>query len=107
MEMVVEWQRVRVRPELLERYLEADEAVWTAGLRREEGFLGKEVWLDRERSGEAVLVIRWRSERHWKGIPEERLEDLERQFRERMPEGHERIEMRAFEVKGGEAGSGA
>ena len=102
--MIVEWLRMRVRAELLERYLEADEAVWTAGLGREEGFLGKEVWLDRERPGEVVLVIRWRSERHWKRIPEERLEDLERQFRESMPEGHERVEMRAFEVRGGESG---
>lgn len=99
--MIVEWQRVRVRPELLERYLEADEAIWTAGLRQEEGYLGKEVWLDRERPGEVVLVIRWESERHWKGIPGERVEELERHFRERVPEGHEVAEMRAFEVRGG------
>lgn len=46
-------------------------------------------------------MIRWRSEQDWKEIPEARLEDLERQFRERMPEGHERVEMRAYEVRGG------
>src|ERR1044071_2163556 len=97
--MIVEWQCMRVRPELLERYLAADEEVWTAGLAREEGFLGKEVWLDRERPGEVVLVIRWESERHWKGIAEERLEELERRFHERMPDGHEQVEVRAFEVR--------
>ena len=97
--MIVEWQRVRVHPELRQRFLEADEAVWTAGLAREEGFLGKEVWLDRRQPGEVVLVIRWRSERAWKGVPDERLEELKRQFEERLPEGHEVVEIRAFEVE--------
>lgn len=99
LEMIVEWRRMRVRSELVQRFLKADEAVWTAGLAREEGFLGKEVWLDRREPGEVVLVIRWRSERDWTSIPGERLEELERRFREHLPEGHELVEMRVFEVE--------
>jgi uncharacterized protein (TIGR03792 family) len=105
--MVVEWRRVRVRPELRRRFLAADEAVWTAGLAREAGFLGKEVWLDEEEPGEVVLVIRWASERDWQAIPAARLEELERRFRERLPEGHETVETRAFRVTpAGEGGGG-
>lgn len=107
--MTVEWKRMRVRPELRRRFLEADEAVWTAGLAREPGFLGKEVWLDEDEPGELVLVIRWASDEDWKGIPAGRLEALERRFRERMPEGHETVETRAFrvmELEGGVARRG-
>lgn len=43
--MVIEWQKIRVRPELRDLFLEKDREIWTAGLAHEEGFLGKEVWL--------------------------------------------------------------
>lgn len=97
--MVIEWQRVRVRPEIRERYLEKDAEVWTRGLEAEPGFLGKEVWLGED--GEVVLVIRWRSRGDWQGVPPERLAELERRFREAFPdEAHERVECKSFEVAG-------
>jgi uncharacterized protein (TIGR03792 family) len=93
--MIVEWMRVRVRPEARDCFLQRDGEVWTSGLAREEAFLGKEVWLGEE-EGEVVLVIRWRSEEEWKGIPRERLEELERHFLEAFGEGYEVVESRTF-----------
>lgn len=93
--MVIEWQRVRMRPDLRQRFLERDEEVWTAGLAREPGFLGKEVWLG-EDPGEVVLVIRWRSEEDWKGVAAGRLAELESRFRNGLPEGHEIVELKTF-----------
>jgi uncharacterized protein (TIGR03792 family) len=94
--MVIEWQKVRVQPEVRGRYLEKDREIWTAGLAREEGFLGKEVWLGED--GEIILVIRWKSEKDWKGMPKERMDDLDRRFREAVPEGWAWIETRSYEV---------
>lgn len=94
---MIEWLRVWVRRDLRDDFLRKDAEVWTAGLSREPGFLGKEVWLGEEED-EVVLVIRWESEAAWKGIPEERLEELERQFRAAIPDGHEVIEIHSFEV---------
>lgn len=93
--MIVEWQRVRVDPGLRDRFLEKDEEIWTAGLAQEPGFLGKEVWRGEDPS-EVVLVIRWESEEAWKGIPEERLQELERRFREHLPDSHEIVETRSY-----------
>jgi uncharacterized protein (TIGR03792 family) len=95
---VVEWQRIRVRPELRERFLKQDEEIWTAGLAREPGFLGKEIWLGEE--GEIVLVIRWESDEAWKGVPLERLDELDRLFRAEIPEGYELLEVRSWRAVG-------
>ena len=94
--MVIEWQKVRVQPEVRDLYLERDREIWTAGLAREKGFLGKEVWLGQD--GDVILVIRWQSEDDWKGMPKERQDDLDRQFREAVPEGWELVETRSYEV---------
>lgn len=93
--MIVEWQRVRVEPGMRDRFLERDEEIWTAGLAREPGFLGKEVWLGEDES-EMILVIRWESEEAWKGIPEVRLQELERRFRAELPDGYEILETRSY-----------
>ena len=100
--MVIEWQKVRVQPEVRDLYLEKDREIWTAGLAREEGFLGKEVWLgetpETPEITEVVLVIRWESEEDWQGMPKERQDDLDRRFREAVPEGWELVETRSYEV---------
>lgn len=96
--MVIELKRVRVREELRERYLALDAEIWTAGLAGEEGFLGKEAWIDLEDRAELVLVVRWQSERHWQALPEERLQELEQAFARELPAGWQELETRAFEV---------
>jgi uncharacterized protein (TIGR03792 family) len=95
---VIEWQRIRVRPELRERFLRKDEEIWTAGLAREPGFLGKEIWLGED--GEVVLVIRWESEKSWKGVSLERLDELDHLFRAEISEGYELLEVRSWRALG-------
>jgi uncharacterized protein (TIGR03792 family) len=94
--MVIEMQKLRVKPELRERWLAADEEIWTRGLQGEAGFIGKEVWLGE--ADEILLVIRWRSQNDWDGVPKPRLEALDHAFRERMPEGWEMVETRSYQV---------
>ena len=95
--MVIEWKRVRVKPEARDRWLEKDREIWTVGLAREEGFLGKEVWLGD--GSEVIVVIHWRTEEDWKGIPQERLDGLTRRFSEAFPEDDwERLETRCYQV---------
>jgi uncharacterized protein (TIGR03792 family) len=95
--MIIEWQRVRVRPGLRERFVEKDAEIWTAGLAREAGFLGKEVWLGEEET-EVILVIRWESRERWEGVSRERLDAIDERFRRELASGHEIVETRAYEV---------
>ena len=94
--MVIEMQKLRVKPELRERWIAADEEIWTTGLYAEPGFMGKEAWIGE--GDEVVLVIRWRSQADWDGMPKSRLEALDRAFRERMPDGWAMVEILAYQV---------
>ena len=91
--MVIEWQRVRVRPEQRDLYVKKDAEIWTPALREREGFLDKEVWLGEDGS-EVVLVIRWRSREDWERMPG--VEELEERFRREVPDW-EVVECRAYE----------
>ena len=93
--MVIEWQRLQVRPDMLDLFLRKDAEIWTEALASEPGFLGKEIWLD-EAAQEVILVIRWRSEEEWQGIPAERLAEVEQRFRSEVQEGVEILESRSF-----------
>lgn len=95
--MVIEWQKIRVKPEARDHWLAKDLEIWTAGLARREGFLGKAVWRGEEEV--VILVVRWRSEEDWKGIPQEHLDELDRRFGEEVPEdAWELLETRAYQV---------
>jgi uncharacterized protein (TIGR03792 family) len=96
--MVIEMQRLRVKPELRDRWMAADEEIWTAGLYREPGFIGKEVWIGE--GDEVILVIRWRSQADWDGMSKPWQEALDRAFWGRMPEGWEIVETRSYQVAG-------
>lgn len=83
--MVIEYLKFRVPSELQEAFIETDKAVWTTGLQRFPGFLGKEVWLDVARN-EILIIVRWATKEQWKSIPQEAIDALDRQMGElRMP----------------------
>lgn len=96
--MLIEQKRIRVRPDLLDRFLALDAEVWTASLAREPGFLGKESWVTADNPDEVVLVVRWQSRGHWQGVSRERQDDLTRAFARELPAGWEELETRVYEV---------
>ena len=103
--MVIEWQRVRVQPEMRDLFLDKDGEIWTAGLARgEAGFLGKEVWLGENPEGIGGIDdhpgIRWQREDDGKEMPEERLADLEIAASARRCPIYEVMESRSSEPVG-------
>jgi uncharacterized protein (TIGR03792 family) len=94
--MVIEMQRIRVKPEVRREWLAADREVWTEGLSGVPGFLGKEIWQGRD--GEMVLVVRWRSQEDWDAVPKPLLDRLDRAFRDRLPKGWEPAGESAFDL---------
>jgi uncharacterized protein (TIGR03792 family) len=74
--MVIEWLRFDVPAAKRAAFLKRDNEVWTAGLSRYPGFVGKELWLEAE-SGNVIAVIRWETLSAWKSIPQLDLEGLD------------------------------
>ncbi|HAN74178.1 MAG TPA: TIGR03792 family protein [Planktothrix sp. UBA8407] len=74
--MVIEWLKFKVLPEQWQTFIQKDEEIWTAGLQKIPGFVGKEVWVDPEHH-EIVMVIRWESQEQWQAIPDKIIQELD------------------------------
>ena len=74
--MIIEWLRFKVPPEKWEAFIQRDEEVWTAGLKKIPGYLGKEIWVDAAEN-EVVMLIRWETREQWKSVPQSIIDELD------------------------------
>jgi uncharacterized protein (TIGR03792 family) len=84
--MVIEWLTYRVSPALHDRFLAVDQAIWTAALAAQPGYLGKEVWRAEDAPDRINLIIRWETRAAWKAVPAGLLQETEMRFRAAFPE---------------------
>ncbi|HBB31835.1 MAG TPA: TIGR03792 family protein [Cyanobacteria bacterium UBA8803] len=97
--MVIEWLKVRVSPELRERFIHKDAEIWTPMLASCRGFISKEVWIDPATPTEVVLLIRWETHEDWKSIPAERLAEVQQNFERQFGEDYQIIETAEYQVR--------
>ena len=76
---VVEQLKVKVPTGARKAWLQAEQETWGPWLRRQEGFLGRDLLWDADRE-EGLLLIRWRSRRQWLAIPASEIEAVQGQF---------------------------
>lgn len=76
---VIEHLRVRVQADAQAAWLHAEAHSWDPWLRRQSGYLGRELRWDADRE-EGVLLIRWASREQWKAIPEAEVEAIQAEF---------------------------
>lgn len=93
--MVIEWLKFQVPRAEQQRFLEIDDAVWTAGLAEHKGFISKEVWLHPS-DDEVLFVIRWANRKDWKMIPQESLEEVEAEFQAQLGKTYPLIEAHEY-----------
>ncbi len=72
--MVVERLTFTVDPADREAWMAADAASWSPFLAKQDGFISKQLWVQRERPHEIQAVIFWETEEQWKAIPRAQLE---------------------------------
>ena len=77
--MIIEWLRFKVPAEKWEAFIQRDEEVWTAGLKKIPGFLGKEIWVAAVEN-EVVMLIRWETRDQWKSVLQSTIDELDRQM---------------------------
>lgn len=98
--MVIEWLKFRVAPEAREKFIQQDEAIWTATLSKQPGFISKEVWLAPDKANEVIFIIRWQSRQQWKAIPMDVLTATERQFARAMGRtNYKMLESKEFQIR--------
>lgn len=63
--MVIEMLRFQVPLAAQAGFVALDAAIWTPALATSPGFLGKEVWAERDMPDQIAVVIRWRAQADW------------------------------------------
>jgi uncharacterized protein (TIGR03792 family) len=76
---VVEHLKVRVPATARRAWLEAEAGSWEPWLRRQPGFLKRELLWDVARE-EGILLIHWASREQWKAIPEQEVQQVQERF---------------------------
>jgi uncharacterized protein (TIGR03792 family) len=98
--MVIEWLGFQVLPELREKFIAEDEKIWTAVLSGADGFLGKEIWIEPEKSDRLSLIIRWQTRQQWKAVPIELLQEAEAKFMAVMgKDSYQMIESKEYQIR--------
>ena len=77
----VEYLVFEVAAEDQTEFIELDDQIWTAALRKQKGFVSKEVWIDENHPTQVTLVTFWASYDVWKAIPHSELQATEARFK--------------------------
>ena len=67
-EMVVEQLRLKVPANTKVVWLKTEKKIWDPWLSSKEGFLGRQLFWDKEKE-EALILVSWKSKKLWKSIP--------------------------------------
>ena len=67
-EMVIEELRLKVPADAKAVWLNAEKEIWDPWLSSQDGFLGRQLFWDKEKE-EGLILVNWKSKKLWKSIP--------------------------------------
>ena len=67
-EIVIEELRLKVPFHAKAAWLSAEKEIWEPWLSAQDGFLGRQLFWDKEKE-EALILVNWKSKKLWKSIP--------------------------------------
>ena len=67
-QMVIEELRLKVPADVKAAWLKAEKEIWDPWLSSQNGFLGRQLFWDKEKE-EALILVSWESKKLWKSIP--------------------------------------
>jgi len=67
-EIIIEELRLKVPADKKSAWLKAEKEIWEPWLSSQDGFLGRQLFWDKERE-EALILVNWKSKKLWKSIP--------------------------------------
>jgi len=78
-EMVTEELRLKVPADIKAVWLNAEKEIWEPWLSSQDGFLGRQLFWDKERE-EALILVNWESKKLWKSIPMSEVNVIQQEF---------------------------
>ena len=82
-QIVIEELRLKVPSKFKEEWLKAENQVWEPWLSSQDGFLGRQLFWDKEKE-EALILVNWKSKKLWKSIPMSEVNVLQEKFEDNV-----------------------
>ena len=81
--LVTEELRLKIPSELKKIWLQAEKEVWEPWLSTQDGFLGREIFWDKEKE-EALILVNWENKKLWKSISMNEVNEIQEKFEENV-----------------------
>ena len=82
-EMVIEELRLKVPADVKAVWLNAEQEIWEPWLSSQDGFLGRQLFWDKEKE-EALILVNWESKKLWKSIPMSEVNVIQKKFEDNV-----------------------
>ena len=82
-EMVIEELRLKVPTGAKGVWLNAEKEIWEPWLSSQDGFLGRQLFWDREKE-EALILVKWKSKKLWKSILMSEVNEVQEKFEDNV-----------------------
>ncbi len=77
--VVIEELRLRVPSEFKAIWLNAEQQIWEPWLASKDGFLGRQIFWNKEKE-EALILVNWKSKKLWKSISMKEVNEVQEKF---------------------------
>ena len=77
--IIIEELRLKVPSKFKEVWLKAENQIWEPWLSMQEGFLGRQIFWDKEKE-EALILVNWENKKLWKSISMQEVNEIQRKF---------------------------
>ena len=81
--MVIEELRLKVPADVKAIWLNAEKEIWEPWLSSQNGFLGRQLFWDKEKE-EALILVNWKSKKLWKSIPMSEVNVVQQKFEDNV-----------------------
>ena len=82
-DIVIEELRLKVPADAKAVWLNAEKEIWDPWLSSQEGFLGRQLFWDKEKE-EALILVNWKSKKLWKSIPMSEVNIVQQKFEDNV-----------------------
>jgi len=82
-EMVIEQLRLKVPADAKAAWLNAEKEIWDPWLSSQVGFLGRQLFWDKEKE-EGLILVNWKNKKLWKSISMKEVEEMQEKFEENV-----------------------
>ena len=82
-EMVIEELRLKVPADAKVAWLNAEKEIWDPWLSSKDGFLGRQLFWDKEKE-EALILVNWKSKKLWKSISMSEVKIVQEKFEDNV-----------------------